>query len=235
MDEMGICGAHSGCSAGIVSTARSAARGGRRAGPRRRAAAAADVVLHHERAARATAPTTAASPAPTRIASSSATAAGRGAPVTWHAYLSTQGAGAVNARDRIGNGPWYNARGQRIGAERRRAARRHDRAGAARQRARQADLADREEQGIVNGVGDMPNTARHPDRLDSRTAARTPTAMDHTCNNWTSNEHGHGAARSLRQAGRRQRLVELRAPQPRLQPAQSGVAPAAPACCTASR
>src|SRR5262245_43492337 len=38
-------------------------------------------------------------------------AAGRGM-ATWHAYLSTQGAGAVNARDRIGNGPWYNARGQ---------------------------------------------------------------------------------------------------------------------------
>src|SRR5712671_3721828 len=34
------------------------------------------------------------------------TAAGRGAPVTWHAYLSTQGTGAVNARDRIGAGPW---------------------------------------------------------------------------------------------------------------------------------
>ena len=34
-----------------------------------------------------------------------AAAAGRGG-VTWHAYLSTQGAGAVNARDRIGNGPW---------------------------------------------------------------------------------------------------------------------------------
>jgi len=42
-----------------------------------------------------------------------ATAAGRGAS-TWHAYLSTQGAGAVNARDRIGSGPWYNARGQRV-------------------------------------------------------------------------------------------------------------------------
>ena len=66
-----------------------------------------------------------------------ATAAGRGDAV-WHAYLSTQGAGAVNARDRIGNGPWYNARGQVIAAEHRRAARRHDRAGADRQRARQA-------------------------------------------------------------------------------------------------
>ncbi len=31
---------------------------------------------------------------------------------TWRAYLSTQGAGAVNARDRIGRGPWTNARGE---------------------------------------------------------------------------------------------------------------------------
>src|SRR6188474_3929765 len=33
---------------------------------------------------------------------------------TWHAYLSTQGAGAVNARDRIGKGPWVNVKGQSI-------------------------------------------------------------------------------------------------------------------------
>ncbi|WP_204351242.1 hypothetical protein, partial [Serratia marcescens] len=39
-----------------------------------------------------------------------AQAAGAGAR-TWRAYLSTQGAGAVNARDRIGRGPWQNARG----------------------------------------------------------------------------------------------------------------------------
>src|SRR5262245_56508431 len=44
-----------------------------------------------------------------------AAAAGRGAAM-WHAYLSTQGPGAVNARDRIGAGPWYNARGQMIAA-----------------------------------------------------------------------------------------------------------------------
>src|SRR5881296_2791137 len=37
-----------------------------------------------------------------------------GSTKTYHAYLSTQGPGAVNARDRIGNGPWYNARGQMI-------------------------------------------------------------------------------------------------------------------------
>ena len=39
-----------------------------------------------------------------------ANAAGAGAK-TWHAYLSTQGDGAVNARDRIGKGPWMNAKG----------------------------------------------------------------------------------------------------------------------------
>jgi hypothetical protein len=42
-----------------------------------------------------------------------ATAAGAGNR-TWAAYLSTQGAGAVNAKDRIGSGPWYNAKGQLI-------------------------------------------------------------------------------------------------------------------------
>ena len=43
-------------------------------------------------------------------------AAGRGG-VTWHAYLSQQaknGMPAINARDRIGNGPWYNQKGQMI-------------------------------------------------------------------------------------------------------------------------
>src|SRR3954454_22417621 len=45
-----------------------------------------------------------------------ATAAGAGNR-TWHAYLSTQarpGQPAVNARDRIGTGPWYNSKGQPI-------------------------------------------------------------------------------------------------------------------------
>src|ERR1700690_2634811 len=44
-----------------------------------------------------------------------AAAAGAGSH-TWHAYLSTQGAGAVNARDRIGKGPWQNAKGVVVAA-----------------------------------------------------------------------------------------------------------------------
>src|SRR3954471_11879383 len=45
-----------------------------------------------------------------------ATAVGAGSR-TWRAYLSTQardGQPAVNARDRIGNGPWYNAKGVQV-------------------------------------------------------------------------------------------------------------------------
>src|SRR5258707_8793723 len=33
---------------------------------------------------------------------------------TWRAYLSTQGQGGVNAKDRIGNGPWFNAKGVQV-------------------------------------------------------------------------------------------------------------------------
>src|SRR6516162_3037713 len=35
---------------------------------------------------------------------------------TWRAYLSTQGSGGVNAKNRIGNGPWFNAKGVEIAA-----------------------------------------------------------------------------------------------------------------------
>src|SRR5687768_9533851 len=42
-----------------------------------------------------------------------AQAAGAGSR-TWRAYLSTQGQGAVNAKDRIGRGPWINAKGEAI-------------------------------------------------------------------------------------------------------------------------
>ena len=45
-----------------------------------------------------------------------AAAAGQGNR-TWRAYLSTQGANAVNARDHIGKGPWHNNSGCRGGSE----------------------------------------------------------------------------------------------------------------------
>ena len=113
------------------------------------------------------------------------TAAGRGAPVVWHAYLSTQGAGAVNARDRIGSGPWYNSRG---GLVARGLAELHgdtiEQARLGNALGKQISLT--EKQGIVNGVGDMPNT--HDILTGSQPDGRAYTdAADHTCSNYTSN------------------------------------------------
>jgi hypothetical protein len=118
-----------------------------------------------------------------------AAAAGRGG-ATWHAYMSTQGPGAVNARDRIGNGPWYNARGQLIGMN---VAQLH---GDTIEQARVGNILGKqmsltEKQGIVNGVGDMPN--QHDILTGSTPDGRAYTdGMDHTCSNYTSNADGMG-------------------------------------------
>jgi hypothetical protein len=116
-----------------------------------------------------------------------AAAAGRGA-ATWHAYLSTQGANAVSARDRIGSGPWYNARGQRVAQN---VAELH---GDTIEQARLGNalgkqLSLTEKNTIVNGVGDTPN--QHDILTGSQPDGRAYTdSADHTCNNWTSNSTG---------------------------------------------
>ena len=119
-----------------------------------------------------------------------AAAAGRGA-ATWHAYLSTQGPGAVNARDRIGNGPWYNANNQRIAMN---VAELHgdtlDQARIGNAMGKQ--ISRNEKNTIVNGVGDMPN--QHDILTGSQPDGRAYTdAMDHTCSNYSSNANGMGA------------------------------------------
>ena len=119
-------------------------------------------------------------------------AAGRGA-AKWVAYLSTQGPGAVNARDRIGNGPWYNARGAMI------AANQDELHGDTIERARMGNRINKnnaitEKMERVNGVGDMPN--EHDILTGSTSDGRAYTdAADHTCSNWTSNAHVEAPAR----------------------------------------
>jgi hypothetical protein len=110
------------------------------------------------------------------------------APGDWKAYLSTQGAGAVSARDRIGKGPWHNFRGQVISND---IGILHgdtiEQARIGNPLGKQLALTEKGE--LVNGVGDKPN--QH-DILTGSTAdgrAYTDTA-DHTCNNWTSNSAG---------------------------------------------
>lgn len=116
-----------------------------------------------------------------------ATAVGRGA-ATWHAYLSTQGAGAVNARDRIGSGPWYNAKGARVAQG---LADLHgdtvEVARAGNNLGKQTSLTEKGD--MVNGVGDKPNT--HDMLTGSQTDGRAYSdSADHTCQNWTSGAAG---------------------------------------------
>ena len=118
-----------------------------------------------------------------------ATAAGRGG-ATWHAYLSTQGPGAVNARDRIGNGPWFNARGGRVSQN---VAELHgdtiEQARMGNPLGKQISLTDKNT--TVNGIGDTPN--QHDILTGSQPDGRAYTdAMDHTCGNYTSNADGRG-------------------------------------------
>lgn len=107
-----------------------------------------------------------------------AQAAGAGAK-TWRAYLSTQAADgqpAVNARDRIGKGPWTNARGAVVAKD---VADLHGTNALTKQSA----LSEKGE--VINGGGDKPN--RH-DVLTGSQPDGTAFAAgdDKTCRNWTS-------------------------------------------------
>jgi hypothetical protein len=110
------------------------------------------------------------------------------APGDWKAYLSTQGAGAVSARDRIGAGPWHNFRGQVISANQ------GVLHGDTIEQARIGNplgkqLALNEKGEMINGVGDKPNV--HDILTGSTADGRAYTdSADHTCNNWTSNNAG---------------------------------------------
>jgi len=102
----------------------------------------------------------------------------------WRAYLSTQaqgGAAAIHARDRIGAGPWVNARGETI------AKNVADLHGAHNNLTKQTALS--ETGAIINGRGDKPN--RH-DILTGSQADGTAFAPgeDRTCANWTSSTKG---------------------------------------------
>jgi hypothetical protein len=109
-----------------------------------------------------------------------AIAAGAGGK-TWRAYLSTQGSGAVNARDRIGAGPWTNAKGEVV------AKNVDDLHSASNNLSKQTALT--ETGGVVNGRGDTPNTH---DALTGSTPEGRAIAGDddRTCKNWTSSTTG---------------------------------------------
>jgi len=121
---------------------------------------------------------------------------------TWRAYLSTtamDGKAGVDARDRIGKGPWYNVKGVEVASSV------DDLQGATNKLAKETSLT--EKGAPVNGVGDTPN--QHdlltgtgtdgklmspmpippPPNAPAGTAP-SPAPKNLTCNNWTSSEAG---------------------------------------------
>ena len=118
-----------------------------------------------------------------------ATAAG--STKTWHAYLSTQAEGgkaAVNARDRIGAGPWVNTKGMKVADN---VAHLHgdtlDQARLGNNLSRTTVMTEKGE--TVKGAGDTPNqhdilTGSKPD------GTAFPAGEDRTCKNWTSGADG---------------------------------------------
>jgi hypothetical protein len=97
---------------------------------------------------------------------------------TWRAYLSTQGSGAVNAKDRIGKGPWQNSKGVVVAKSV------EDLHGASNNLTKQTAITEKGD--VVNGRGDQPNmhdilTGSQPD------GTAFTGADDRTCGNWTKN------------------------------------------------
>jgi len=107
---------------------------------------------------------------------------------SWRAYLSTQASGgqsAVNARDRIGQGPWHNAKGEVIAQN---VADLHGDIQRDRNNLhKQTALNEKGE--VVSGRGDTPN--RHDILTGSQSDGRAYTdSADYTCQNWMSSGAG---------------------------------------------
>jgi hypothetical protein len=98
---------------------------------------------------------------------------------TWRAYLSAGGAKAVNAKDRIGTGPWQNVKGVVVATS---VADLHS---DANKLSKENSLT--EKGAVVNGRGDTPNTH---DILTGSNLDGTLAGDTLTCNNWTSSAEG---------------------------------------------
>lgn len=112
-----------------------------------------------------------------------AEAAGAGGK-TWRAYLSAaamDGQEAVNARDRIGTGPWFNAKGVQVAGNLDEL--HYSNVGLGKENSLT------ETGGVVNGRGDSPN--QHDILTGSQLDGTVFTdGADHTCGNWTKNGEG---------------------------------------------
>ncbi len=103
---------------------------------------------------------------------------------TWRAYLSTQGDDAVNARDRIGSGPWANAEGLTIATNSE--SLHHDNSNITWEH-----TLDENGDQFESRLGGDPEFTEH-DVLTGTQIVGTafPAGDDQTCSNWTSNNEG---------------------------------------------
>lgn len=103
---------------------------------------------------------------------------------TWRAYLSTQGPGAVNARDRIGTGPWANAKGVVIATS-------LDDLHYNNANLIWENALDEKGDRVNSRIDDNYDTTEH-DILTGTQLDGTafPAGDDRTCNNWTSSTEG---------------------------------------------
>lgn len=117
----------------------------------------------------------------------------------WRAYLSTSGPGGVNARDRIGKGPWYNVKGVMVAAS-------VDDLHSPNNKLNKQNSLN-EKGGVVNGFGDKPNTHDMLTGTNEQGLLQQPIPIppppgspagtppspppeNMTCNNWTSSGPG---------------------------------------------
>lgn len=102
---------------------------------------------------------------------------------TWRAYLSTQGANAVNAKDRIGKGPWHNAKGVVI-------ARSVEELHMGNNINRETGLTERGER-VLARLDTPPGPNQHDILTGTREDGTAfPDAQDRTCGNWTKSGEG---------------------------------------------
>jgi len=100
---------------------------------------------------------------------------------TWRAYLSASCTGVVNARDRIGEGPWYNSNGILIAT---------DIENLHGENNLNKETALNEKGEIINGRGDDPNRHDILTGSDFDGTLYVEGVNDTTCNNWLSNSDG---------------------------------------------
>jgi hypothetical protein len=122
-----------------------------------------------------------------------AAAAGAGSK-TWHAYLSTQASGstpAVNAKDRIGKGPWQNAKGVVV----------------AKDVAELHGTNNLNKETALTEKGEVvPDSSTPPNKHDILTGTQPdgtafPAGEDKTCGNWTKSGDGSAIVGHHNRAG----------------------------------